>query len=148
MSIAAGCEDVQLAGGVEHMDHVPMNKDYNPCPSLFRRHSEAIMNMGLTAEYLAAKYRIPRARQDEFALRSHQLAAKATDSGQFAAEIVPTWGRDEAGRKVLLLERPVHPPRVVARDTGITAAGVQSRRWQCHRRQQLADQRRRSGACW
>ena len=102
MSIAAGCEDVQLAGGVEHMEHVPMTKDYNPCPSLFHKHSEAVMNMGLTAEYLAAKYRIPRSRQDEFALRSHQLAAKATDSGQFAAEIVPTWGRDEAGHKVLL----------------------------------------------
>ena len=82
MSIAAGCEDVQIAGGVEHMDHVPMTKDYNPCPSLFRDHSEAIMNMGLTAEYLAAKYRIPRARQDEFALRSHQLAAKATDAAR------------------------------------------------------------------
>ena len=44
-----------------------MNKDYNPCPSLFYRHSEAMMNMGLTAEFLAAKYRIPRRPQDEFA---------------------------------------------------------------------------------
>src|SRR5262245_1975840 len=102
MSIAAGCEDVQIAGGVEHMDHIPMTKDYNPCPSLFRRHSEAIMNMGLTAEYLAAKYRIPRGKQDEFALRSHQLAAGATDAGEFKNEIIPTWGRDDAGRKVLL----------------------------------------------
>ena len=102
MSIAAGCEDVQIAGGVEHMDHVPMTKDYNPCPSLFRHHSEAIMNMGLTAEYLAAKYRIPREKQDAFALRSHQLAAKATDAGEFKNEIIPTWGRDESGRKVLL----------------------------------------------
>jgi acetyl-CoA acyltransferase len=102
MSIAAGCEDVQIAGGVEHMDHIPMTKDYNPCPSLFRRHSEAIMNMGLTAEYLAAKYRIPRGKQDEFALRSHQLAAKATDAGEFRNEIIPTWGRDDAGHKVLL----------------------------------------------
>jgi acetyl-CoA acyltransferase len=102
MSIAAGCEDVQIAGGVEHMDHVPMTKDYNPCPSLFRHHSEAIMNMGLTAEYLAAKYRIPRGKQDEFALRSHQLATKATDAGEFKNEIIPTWGRDDAGRKVLL----------------------------------------------
>jgi len=102
MSIAAGCEDVQIAGGVEHMDHVPMAKDYNPCPALFRRHSEAIMNMGLTAEYLAAKYRIPRGKQDEFALRSHQLAAKATEAGEFKNEIIPTWGRDEAGHKVLL----------------------------------------------
>jgi len=102
MSIAAGCEDVQIAGGVEHMDHVPMTKDYNPCPALFRRHSEAIMNMGLTAEYLAAKYRIPRGKQDEFALRSHQLAARATEAGEFKNEIIPTWGRDDAGRKVLL----------------------------------------------
>jgi acetyl-CoA acyltransferase len=102
MSIAAGCEDVQIAGGVEHMEHVPMTKDYNPCPSLFRRHSEAIMNMGLTAEYLAAKYRIPRGKQDEFAFRSHHLAGKATDAGEFRNEVIPTWGRDEAGRKVLL----------------------------------------------
>jgi acetyl-CoA acyltransferase len=102
MSIAAGCEDVQIAGGVEHMDHVPMTKDYNPCPSLFRHHSEAIMNMGLTAEYLAVKYRIPRGKQDEFALRSHQLATKATDAGEFKNEIIPTWGRDDSGRKVLL----------------------------------------------
>ncbi|MFI5461159.1 MAG: acetyl-CoA C-acyltransferase [Isosphaerales bacterium] len=102
MSIAAGCEDVQIAGGVEHMDHVPMTKDYNPCPALFRRHSEAIMNMGLTAEYLAAKYRISRGKQDEFALRSHQLAARATEAGEFKNEIIPTWGRDDAGRKVLL----------------------------------------------
>ena len=76
------------------------------------------MNMGLTAEYLAAKYRIPRKRQDEYALRSHQLAAAATDRGEFRAEIVPTWGRDEAGRKVLLDRRPVHPPRHLARGPG------------------------------
>ncbi len=102
MSIAAGCEDVHIAGGVEHMDHVPMTKDYNPAPSLFRHHSEGIMNMGMTAEYLAAKYRISREKQDEYALRSHRLAAKATDAGEFSKEIIPTWGRDDAGRKVLL----------------------------------------------
>jgi acetyl-CoA acyltransferase len=102
MSIAAMCEDVQIAGGVEHMDHVPMSKDYNPYPGLFRKHGEGIMNMGLTAEYLAMKYRIPRQAQDEFALRSHQFAAAATDKGEFRAEILPTWGRDDSGRKVRL----------------------------------------------
>ncbi|QDV35377.1 acetyl-CoA C-acyltransferase [Tautonia plasticadhaerens] len=104
MSIAAGCEDVQVVGGVEHMGHVPMDRGYDPCPSLFRRHSEAIMHMGLTAEYLAAKYHISRARQDAFALRSHLLSAEATDGGAFLGEVVPTWGRDEAGRKSLLAE--------------------------------------------
>jgi len=98
-SIAAECEDVQIAGGVEHMDHIPMNKGYDPAPSLFRRHSEAVMHMGLTAEYLALKYEVSRESQDAFALRSHQLAAQATDNGEFADEVVATWGRDENGLK-------------------------------------------------
>jgi acetyl-CoA acyltransferase len=100
MNVAACCEDVQIAGGVEHMDHVPMNKDYNPPPGLFFKHSEGVMNMGLTAEYMANKYQVPRRQQDEFAMRSHQLAAQATNSKAFDAEIIPTWGRDDAGRKV------------------------------------------------
>lgn len=98
-AIMAGVADVQVAGGVEHMDHIPMAKDYNPSPSLFRRHSEAIMQMGLTAEFLALKYRIPREAQDAFALRSHQLAAAAMDRRNAGDEIVPTWGRDEQGMR-------------------------------------------------
>ena len=100
MNVAACCEDVQIAGGVEHMDHVPMNKDYNPPPGLFFKHSEAIMNMGLTAEYMAMKYQIPRQKQDEFSVRSHLLAAEATTGGGFKSEVVATWGRDDEGRKV------------------------------------------------
>lgn len=119
MSIAAHCEDVQIAGGVEHMDHIPMTKDYNPFPGLFRRHSEAIMNMGLTAEYLAAKYRVARQKQDEFALRSHWLAAAATDQGMFNNEIIPTWGRDESGRKVLLAQ-----DQCIRRDASLEALGA------------------------
>jgi len=103
-SIGAGHERVIIAGGIEHMDHVPMNKGYDPCPAVLRRHGEGVMHMGLTAEYLAAKYRIPRQQQDAFALRSHRAAAAATDSGAFATEILPTWGRDAEGRKVLLRE--------------------------------------------
>jgi acetyl-CoA acyltransferase len=116
MSIIAGCEDVQIAGGVEHMDHIPMNKDYNPAPALFRHHSEAIMNMGLTAEYLAAKYRIPRAHQDAYAFRSHYLAATATDKGEFKNEVLPTWGRDDSGQKALLTE-----DQCIRRDSSLEA---------------------------
>ena len=144
MSIAAGCEDVQIAGGVEHMEHVPMTKDYNPCPSLFRRHSEAIMNMGLTAEYLAAKYRIPRGKQDEFALRSHQLAAKATDAGEFRERDHPDLGPRRVGPQGACSTTD----QCIRRDTSLeslveSAAGVQSRRGLGDGRQQLADQRRR-----
>jgi acetyl-CoA acyltransferase len=102
MSIAAGCEDVQIAGGVEHMHHIPMEVGFDPSPRFFHQHSPAVMNMGLTAENLALRFKVGRREQDEFALRSHQRAAAATDSGAFGREIVPTWGRDEEGRKKLL----------------------------------------------
>jgi acetyl-CoA acyltransferase len=101
-SIAAHCEDVQLVGGVEHMMHIPMMTGFDVSPRLFYRHSPATMNLGLTAENLAARYRISRREQDEFALRSHRRAAEANESGGFAREVVPTWGRDEEGRRKLL----------------------------------------------
>lgn len=127
-AVAAGHESMVIAGGVEHMDHVPMNKGYDPCPTLLRRHGEGVMHMGLTAEYLAAKYRIPRQRQDQFALRSHTAAAAATDSGQFAAEILPTWGRDAAGRKALVREdqcirRDTSPEALAALPPAFNPAG-------------------------
>jgi acetyl-CoA acyltransferase len=101
MSIAAGCEDVQIAGGVEHMHHIPMEKGFDASPRLFKKHSPATLQMGLTAENLALRYRISRADQDAFALRSHQRAAAATEVGAFRNEIIPTWGRDENGHKTM-----------------------------------------------
>ncbi|HEV3255926.1 MAG TPA: acetyl-CoA C-acyltransferase FadA [Gemmataceae bacterium] len=118
-SIAAGCEDVQIAGGVEHMHHIPMEADFDPSPRFFYRHSPATLNMGLTAENLAIRYKISRREQDEFALRSHRLAAEATDSGAFAREVIPTWGRDEEGRRKLLTE-----DQCIRRDTSLEALGA------------------------
>src|SRR5947208_12753242 len=113
-SIAAECEDIQIAGGVEHMHHIPMEAGFDPSPRYLFRHSPATLNMGLTAENLALKYRISRKEQDEFALRSHRRAAEATDSGAFAQEVIPTWGRDEEGRKKLLTE-----DQCIRRDTSL-----------------------------
>jgi acetyl-CoA acyltransferase len=113
-SIAAGAEDVQIAGGVEHMHHIPMEAGFDPSPRLFYHHSQATLSMGLTAENLAVRYRISRKEQDEFALRSHKLAAQATDSGTFRREIIPTWGRDEEGRKQLMTQ-----DQCIRRDTSL-----------------------------
>jgi acetyl-CoA acyltransferase len=118
-SIAAGCEDVQLAGGVEHMHHLPMEAGYTPNPHFFYRHSPAVLNMGLTAENLAMRYKISRKEQDEFALRSHQRAAKATDSGRFSKEVIPTWGKDEEGRRRQLTE-----DQCIRRDTSLESLGA------------------------
>ena len=118
-SIAAECEDVQIAGGVEHMHHIPMEAGFDASPRLYYHHSPAVMNMGLTAENLALRYRIGRREQDEFALRSHQRAARATDSGEFAREIIPTWGRDEEGRRKVMTE-----DQCIRRDTTLEALGA------------------------
>jgi acetyl-CoA acyltransferase len=116
MSIPAGAEDVQIAGGVEHMHHIPMEAGFDSSPHLFFRHSPATMNMGLTAENLALRYKISRREQDEFALRSHRRAAEATDKGEFAREIIPTWGRDEEGRRKVM-----HEDQCIRRDTSLEA---------------------------
>jgi acetyl-CoA acyltransferase len=118
-SVAAGCEDVQIAGGVEHMHHIPMEAGFDPSPRFFYHHSQAVLNMGLTAENLALRYRIPRKEQDEFALRSHKRAAEATDSGAFKEEVIPTWGRDEDGRKQLLTQ-----DQCIRRDTSMESLGA------------------------
>src|SRR5262245_38445659 len=115
-SIAAHCEDVQIAGGVEHMHHLPMEAGFDPSPRYQYRHSVATLNMGVTAENLALKYKISRREQDEFALRSHQLAARAADTGAFSREILPTWGRDEEGRRKILTE-----DQGIRRDTTLEA---------------------------
>ena len=47
------------------------------------------MGMGVTAENLSVKYNISRREQDEWGLRSHQMAAKAWDNGWFDKEIMP-----------------------------------------------------------
>src|SRR6266481_366699 len=118
-SIAANCEDVHIAGGVEHMEHIPMEAGFDPSPRLYYHHSPAVFNMGVTAENLAIKYKISRREQDEFALRSHQRAAQATDSGGFAREVIPTWGRDEEGRRKVLTE-----DQCIRRDTTVEALGA------------------------
>lgn len=101
-AIIAGFENVQIVGGLEHMHHIPMDADWDPNPKLFRRTSRGAMHMGYTAEFLAQTQNISREEQDEFALASHMKAAAAHEKGEFEREIVPVWGRDEAGERVLV----------------------------------------------
>lgn len=101
-AIMAGFEDVHVVGGLEHMHHLPMDTGYDPNPKLFRHTSQAAMNMGFTAEFLAQSRGISREAQDKFALSSHHKAAGAQRNGAFANEIIPTWGHDEQQRRVLI----------------------------------------------
>ncbi|WP_272518462.1 MULTISPECIES: acetyl-CoA C-acyltransferase FadA [unclassified Providencia] len=89
-----------LIGGVEHMGHVPMTHGIDFNPKLTLRVAKAAGAMGLTAEMLAKIYKISREEQDAFALRSHQLAALATEKGKFNNEIVPISGHDATGNLI------------------------------------------------
>ena len=100
-AIAAGFEDVQIVGGLEHMHHLPMDHGLDINPKLFHRTSRAALMMGVTAEFLAQTYDISRRDQDAFALRSHQRAAAAHAGGQFQREIVPVYAKDEQGQRFL-----------------------------------------------
>jgi acetyl-CoA acyltransferase len=115
-SVVAGAEDVQIVGGLEHMHHIAMDAGVDFNPKLFHATSKGALHMGLTAEFLAQTQGISREAQDEFALNSHRKAAAATDNGEFAAEIVPVWGRDEAGARTLIRE-----DQCIRRDTSVAA---------------------------
>lgn len=96
-AIMVGDARACLIGGVEHMGHVPMNHGVDFHPGLSRSVAKAAGMMGLTAEMLARMHGISREMQDQFAARSHQRAAAATQAGHFAAEIVAVAGHDADG---------------------------------------------------
>jgi len=98
-AIIAQAEDVHIIGGTEHMHHIPMDAGVDLNPRLFRTTSKGALLMGVTAEFLAQSQGISREEQDEFSLASHQKAAAAHNAGEFQGEIVPVWGRDEAGAR-------------------------------------------------
>ena len=96
-AIAAGAENVQIVGGVEHMHHLPMDSAIDIHPRVFARSSRGMLSMGMTAEHLATAHGISRRRQEAYALESHARAARAADAGLFDDEIVPVIGHDEEG---------------------------------------------------
>ena len=92
-SIMAGAQDVVIACGVESMSRVPMGMAMvgrDPLgPKVAARYPEGLVNQGVSAELIAAKWGLSRAQLDEFSARSHELAARAASSGAFDNEIVP-----------------------------------------------------------
>lgn len=115
-AIAAGAENVQVAAGVEHMHHLPMESAVDIHPRVLARTSRGMLSMGLTAEHLAAAHGIPRRRQEEFALESHAKSARAADTGLFDDEIVRVLGHDEAGAVIEASE-----DQSIRRDTSLEA---------------------------
>jgi acetyl-CoA C-acetyltransferase len=101
-AIRAGDGDLFLAGGMENMSRVPYLVPGRTGELRYghAQLTDALLHDGLwdpfenwgmgdAAEFIAEEFQVSRQAMDEFALSSHQKAAAASDTGKFAAEIVP-----------------------------------------------------------
>lgn len=91
--VIAGAYDIAIACGVESMSRVPMfsnaqGRDANRGP-IAHRYPDGLVQQGISAEVISARWKFDRTTLDEFAARSHQLAAATAASGGFDNELVP-----------------------------------------------------------
>ncbi|KAJ3282167.1 3-ketoacyl-CoA thiolase, peroxisomal [Borealophlyctis nickersoniae] len=114
-AISAGYIDVGIGAGVESMTMYygpgAMPTDLSPEILEYPPAASVLTTMGQTSENVAKEFNITREVQDEFALRSHNLAAKAQKEGLFDEEIVPVKLPDGT---------------VVSKDDGIRATTAES----------------------
>ncbi|MEI5584975.1 MULTISPECIES: thiolase family protein [unclassified Agromyces] len=119
-AIMAGQADIVIACGVESMSRVPLGSSAagaDPYGSRVRaRYREGLVNQGVSAELIAEKWNFSRERLDEFAARSHALAAAAGESGAFATEVVSVPGVDS------LADETVRPATTVESLAGLNPA--------------------------
>ena len=88
--IMCGFGQAAIGGGTESMSLVPMGGNkVSPNPTLVDAYPDVYLSTGLVAENHARESSISRDEQDAFALRSHQRAIAAIDSGKFLNEITP-----------------------------------------------------------
>src|SRR5438034_1131808 len=131
-AIRVGDIDVAVAGGMESMSN---------CPYLLRGVRDGLRmgnsdvvdsmindglwcafeqcHMGNSGEVVADHYKVGRAAQDEYAARSHQKAARATDEGAFKDEILPISIPQKKGH-ALVVERD----EAIRADTSVESLGA------------------------
>jgi acetyl-CoA acyltransferase len=102
--ITLGDYDIVMAGGVEHMNMVPIEQvdsTHLPFPlETITRHNMGMPGAG--AELMCEKYKPTQQEIDEFSVRSHKLADAATKAGKFKNEIIPIPYTDQEGKKQVL----------------------------------------------
>ncbi|MCW4354722.1 acetyl-CoA C-acyltransferase [Hoyosella sp. YIM 151337] len=102
--VIAGAYDIVIACGVESMSRVPLGsatlgQDVSG-PGIAGRYPEGLVNQGISAELIAAKWKFDRESLDVFSAESHRRAAAAAASGFFNGEVVPITVRDRDGNLV------------------------------------------------
>jgi acetyl-CoA acetyltransferase family protein len=110
MEIMLGYSDIVISCGIEHMTHIPTlggsgkEVPISPNPRFITEEFKNVdimttMNMGLTAEKLLSQTKFTREDMDKWAMKSHQMAAKAVQEGYFKGEIMPVEAVQADGTK-------------------------------------------------
>ncbi|QIP84216.1 thiolase family protein [Streptomyces sp. Tu 2975] len=107
--VMSGAYDVVVACGVESMSRVPMGSSVLPGsdpfgPKLGERYPDGLVGQGISADLIAARWKISRKEQDAFALLSHQRAASAWERGEFDREVAWSGMPDETVRPATTAE--------------------------------------------
>ncbi len=121
--VMAGAYDVVIAAGVESMTRVPMGstilngpgKPFGPLLAQRYLRAGGLVPQGLAAERVAERWGLAREALDAYSLESHRRAARATDEGRFAAEIVPVTVETPTGK------RQFEADEGIRRDTSLVA---------------------------
>jgi len=136
--IASGTHDLVLAGGVENMGHVPMDavvrieELYGAAWPAELKELYDFPTMGESAERIAEQWGIGRREMDEFAVRSHALAAAAIEAGRFEREIIAmeldgeVRTSDQSVRPGTSLESLAGLKTIFRPETGVVTAGSSS----------------------
>lgn len=132
--VMAGAYDVVVAAGVESMTRVPMGITAQQGPGtpfgprMLERYSQGLVPQGISAEMIAEKWSLTREELDQIALDSHQRAARATDEGRFASQIVPVEVTTDNGRQMMTqdegIRRDTSLERLAALQPAFKADGV------------------------
>jgi acetyl-CoA acetyltransferase family protein len=121
--VMAGAYDVVIAAGVESMTRVPMGstilngpgKPFGPLVNQRYLRAGGLVPQGLAAERVAEQWGLTREELDAYSLESHRRAARATDEGRFAGEIVPVTVETGTGKRQFEVDEGIR------RDTGAEA---------------------------
>ncbi|HVA43104.1 MAG TPA: thiolase family protein, partial [Acidimicrobiales bacterium] len=101
-SVMSGMYDLAVVCGVESMSRAPMASNARGgtgpfSPDFMRAIDDRLWAQFRVAQQLGEEAGVTREDQDAYALESHRRAARATDNGHFAREILPVPVKDEEG---------------------------------------------------
>jgi len=124
--VLSGAYDVVIACGVESMSRSPMFSSVSggdPFAPLAARYPDRLVAQGISAELIAARWKLGRRELDEYSARSHALAADASAAGAFVREIVPVrTTTDEGSARFHVKDETIRPDTTLARLATLASA--------------------------